>query len=129
MTSTEPIRQVIGQRSVPLPHFSTYPTPCDIANLPQRLWLQLSGQDSYKRLRKEIREGNIEDIVLASLAYFAFDAHKQRCDDLQHQMDVPRRELKKLLNDETAAINKALHNPAWAHDVVDLWEKINIRYP
>lgn len=36
------IRQLTGDRSGPSHHFSTYPTPSNIALLPQRLWLQLS---------------------------------------------------------------------------------------
>ncbi|KAF5969335.1 hypothetical protein FCOIX_10933 [Fusarium coicis] len=80
MTSTVPVRQLIGQWPQPPPDFSTYPTPCGIANLPQGLWLQISSEDSYKRFCKDILEGKIEDTVLASLVIRR----------LQEQLRAPR---------------------------------------
>ncbi|SCO92173.1 uncharacterized protein FRV6_16301 [Fusarium oxysporum] len=73
---------------------------------------KLSCFNSYKRLRKEIREGSVEDSVLASIVYFAYDAYIHSCNQTPHQKDVPRAERMFLLNDEKEAIKKVKGNPA-----------------
>ncbi|KAG7402769.1 hypothetical protein Forpe1208_v017026 [Fusarium oxysporum f. sp. rapae] len=75
MTSTATVAQLIGPPPPIARRNITFPTPINFRRLSDERRRDINNNnDDFKSLRKAIREGSIEDVVLADLVNFGYDA-------------------------------------------------------